>query len=152
MPVIHRTANVAYSATEIYQLVDQVSQYAEFIPWCTRSHELSRTATEVHATLELSGGGFHKSFTTCNILHPFERIEINLVNGPFKHLEGFWRFVSLPDDRCLITLDLEFEFAHKLLGLAFGPVFQQAANMLVDAFTKRAQQIYGHRDESIATH
>lgn len=144
MPTIHRTASAPYSAKKMYALVDDVTRYPEFIPWCSKSQEISRTSSEVKASLELSHLGMHKSFTTCNYLHPYERMEITLVDGPFKHLEGFWHFTASSETSCIVTLDLEFEFSNKLLGLAFGPVFNQAANMLVDAFTKRAHEVYGN--------
>jgi ribosome-associated toxin RatA of RatAB toxin-antitoxin module len=89
----------------------------------------------------LAGGGFQKSFTTCNRLQKDKMIEIRLLDGPFRQLEGFWRF-DAEGEHCQITLDLEFEFSSKLLALAFGPVFNQVANSLMDAFCKRAQHVY----------
>jgi ribosome-associated toxin RatA of RatAB toxin-antitoxin module len=143
MPIVQRSAQVPYSATEMFQLVDAIEDYPKFLPWCKASSIISRTEDEVRATLILSGGGFQKSFSTCNRLQHDKMIEIKLLDGPFKHLEGYWRFQPTETTGCEISLDLEFEFSGKLLSLAFAPVFNQVANSLVDAFIKRAQVVYG---------
>lgn len=142
MPIINHSLAVPHSVSEMYQLVNCVEDYAKFLPWCKESSVLTRTEDEVRATLVLTGGGFQKSFTTCNRLQKDKMIEIRLLNGPFHQLEGFWRFDSL-DKGCRVTLDLEFEFSSKLIALAFGPVFNQVANTLVEAFRKRADEVYG---------
>ena len=145
MAIVEKSIEVPYSATKMYALVDSIEDYPEFVPACSKSEIISRTEHEVRATLHFSGGGFQKSFSTCNRLQPSKMIEIRLLNGPFKQLEGFWRFEALPDDGCKVTLDLEFEFSSKLLALAFGPIFHQVVNTLVDAFDKRARDVYGDR-------
>jgi ribosome-associated toxin RatA of RatAB toxin-antitoxin module len=88
-------------------------------------------------------GGIHKSFTTCNRLQPNKMIEIRLLEGPFLRLEGFWHFQALRSDASKVSLNLEFEFANSLMSLAIGPVFQQITNSLVDAFCRRATELYG---------
>lgn len=143
MAVIQRSSQVPYSAAQMYQLVDAIENYPEFLPWCKDSKIISRNEDEVLATLTLAGGGFQKSFSTCNRLQHDKMIEIRLLEGPFKHLEGFWRFQPEASNGCTITLDLEFEFAGKLISMAFAPIFNQVANTLVDAFTKRAIALYG---------
>lgn len=145
MPIIHHSLAVPHKTSEMFSLVDRVEDYALFLPWCKESQVHSRDEDEVHATLVLAGGGFQKSFSTCNRRQQDKMIEIRLVNGPFHHLEGFWRFDSLLNEGCQITLDLEFEFSNKLLGLAFGPMFSQVANSLVEAFSKRAEEVYGNK-------
>lgn len=142
MPIVQRSAQVPFSTTEMFQLVDAIEDYPKFLPWCKSSNILSRNEDEVRATLILSGGGFQKSFSTCNRLQHGKMIEIRLLDGPFKHLEGYWHFRHIENNGCEISLDLEFEFSGKLLSLAFAPVFNQVANSLVDAFIKRAQVIY----------
>lgn len=143
MPIINHSLAVPHSVSEMYELVNQVEDYSKFLPWCKESTVLSRSEDEVHATLVLASGAFQKSFTTCNRLQKDKMIEIRLVNGPFHQLEGFWRFEELENKQCRISLDLEFEFSSKLLALAFGPVFNQVANTLIDAFSKRAMEVYG---------
>ncbi len=143
MAIVSRSAIVPYTSAQMYQLVDNIERYPEFLPWCRSSEVLQRDDDEVRATLELARGGIQKSFTTLNRLQKNKMIEIRLVDGPFRHLEGFWRFEPLQDKACKVLLDMEFEFANKLLSIAIGPVFHQIANSLVDAFCERAQQVYG---------
>jgi len=143
MAIINRSALVRYSARQMYALVDDIDAYAEFLPWCKSSTVLSRDEDEVRATLELSRAGIHKTFSTCNRLQPGKMIEMRLLEGPFKHLEGFWRFERLGDEACKVSLDLEFEFSNKILEVTLGPVFNQIANSLVDAFCERAVVSYG---------
>lgn len=145
MASISRNALVAYSASEMYSLVDDIPAYAQFLPWCKQSEEISRDADEVVGRLDLAHSGLQKSFTTRNRMQPGKMIEMRLVEGPFKHLQGFWRFESLGEQACKVSLDMEFEFSNRLVGMAMGPVFSQAANTLVDAFCKRAEVVYGKR-------
>ena len=145
MTTISRNALVAYSATEMYQLVDDIPAYPQFLPWCKASEEMSRDDDEVTARLDLSHSGLQKSFTTKNRLQIDKMIEMRLVEGPFKHLQGFWRFEALGEKACKVSLDMEFEFSNRLVGMAMGPVFSQAANTLVDAFCKRAEDVHGKR-------
>lgn len=146
MPIIHQVLVVPYGVADMYKLVNEVEGYPEFLPWCKTSEILHRDEDEIHARLMLAGGGFQKSFTTCNRLQADKMIEIRLLDGPFRQLEGFWKFDAQANNGCQVTLDLEFEFANKLLAMAFGPVFNQVASTLVDAFSKRADQIYGSHD------
>lgn len=141
MPTINRSALVPYTSEQMYQLVDDINSYAEFLPWCTESTELDRSDDEVTATIKLAKGSLNKSFTTRNLLQKGKMIEMRLVNGPFKHLQGFWRFDRLNDSACKVSLDLDYEFSSKLVALAIGPVFNQVANTLVDAFVNRAKEI-----------
>ncbi|MEW6354554.1 MAG: type II toxin-antitoxin system RatA family toxin [Pseudomonadota bacterium] len=145
MTTISKSALVPYAAGDMYALVDDIESYPRFLPWCTAARVLSRDEDEVRAVLELTRGGLHKAFTTCNRLQKNKMIELRLVEGPFRHLEGFWRFTPLSDASCKVSLDLDFEFSNKLAGLVFGPVFNQVANTLVDAFCKRAADVYGKR-------
>lgn len=143
MTIIQRSSIVPHTVAEMYTLVNAIEDYPKFIPWCTKTEVHSADEDEIRATLHFEGGGFRKSFTTCNRLQKNKMVEIRLINGPFKHLEGFWRFDPHGDNQCLVRLDLEFELTNKIMGIAFGTVFNQVANSLVEAFSKRAQEVYG---------
>jgi ribosome-associated toxin RatA of RatAB toxin-antitoxin module len=141
MPVIKREAVVPHSAAQMFELVNRIEDYPHFVPWCKSVDILSRTDEEVRASLNFAQGALHKAFTTCNRLQENKMIEIRLLDGPFHNLEGFWRFETL-ESGCRVNLDLEFEFSNKLIGMMFGPVFNTAANTLVDVFCQRAKQVY----------
>jgi ribosome-associated toxin RatA of RatAB toxin-antitoxin module len=145
MSVIHRSALVPYHPAEMFALVDGIEDYPAFLPWCRKARVLSRSGDEVRAELEMARGGFEKSFTTRNRLQQNKMIEIRLVEGPFRHLDGYWRFEAIGDSACKVSLDLDFEFSNRLVGLAMGPLFTQIANTLVDSFCKRAADVYGKR-------
>ena len=143
MTHINKSALVPYSAEQMYNLVDNIPAYAEFLPWCQSAEETFRNESEVEGCLFISHSGLNKSFTTRNALNKPESITMNLVEGPFKHLKGTWSFLALGDEGCKVSLDMDFEFSSKLLGMTFGKVFSHMANSLVDAFVQRAHQCYG---------
>lgn len=146
MPVISKNALVFYTVSEMFQLVDDIEHYAEFLPWCRSTKVISRNDEEVKASIEIAKGSLNKSFTTLNRIQKDKMIEMRLLEGPFKHLEGFWRFDPLKGNKASkISLDLSFEFESKLIALAVGPVFNQIGNSMVDAFCKRAVEVYGER-------
>jgi len=143
MTTVNRSALVPYTAQQMYALVDDIARYPEFLPWCSKSQEISRNTEEVQATLTLHWKGLSKAFTTRNLLQPYKMMEIRLVNGPFKHLEGFWQFAALGDQGCKVELSLEFEFTNPLISLAFSKMFEQISLELVGAFCTRAADVYG---------
>lgn len=145
MTTITKTALVPYPVADMYALVSDVESYPEFLPWCRSTRVLSREHDEVRAMLELAVGAVHKSFTTVNRLQKNKMIEVRLLEGPFRHLEGYWCFDALGDKGCKIRLDMDFEFSGRLISAALGPIFSQIMNTLVDSFCKRAQQVYGKR-------
>lgn len=146
MSHIKRSALVHYSPAEMYALVNDVASYASFLPWCKSSEVLSESDVEMIARVEIARRPLNKTFTTKNTLHKNRKIEISLVDGPFKSLYGSWSFLSLKQPQtCKIELDLVFEFDSGLVSIAARPVFTQIANSLVDAFAKRAVEVYGER-------
>lgn len=140
---INKSALVPYSPEQMYALVDDITTYSDFLPWCRSAEEHHRTDTEVEASLEIAHSGLHKHFTTRNRLEPHRSIEMSLVKGPFKTLTGIWRFEALGDAGCKVSLDMEFEFSSKLLGMTFGPMFSKIASTLMDSFIERAKVVYG---------
>ena len=142
MPVVHKSALVHHSTRQMFELINDVETYPEFLPWCRSTRLLSRQDTELCGELEVARIGISQRFSTCNRLYPFERIDISLKEGPFKNLYGSWRFTELREDACKVELELVFEFSGHLINTAFGRVFSQIANSLVDAFCKRADEVY----------
>ncbi|MDA0912080.1 MAG: type II toxin-antitoxin system RatA family toxin [Proteobacteria bacterium] len=143
MTTIHRTALVEYSAKEMYDLVNDIDKYPQFLPMCQAVEVHMHTETEAEATLKIAKGGVKIDFGTHNDMIPGKEIKIRLIKGPFKRLLGVWHFIPLNDKACKITLDLEFEFSSKVMALALGVVFNTLANTMLDAFCKRAKTVYG---------
>ncbi|MEJ2629992.1 MAG: type II toxin-antitoxin system RatA family toxin [Acidihalobacter sp.] len=145
MTTLSRSALVPYAPYEMYALVNEIERYPEFLPWCKSTQIHERSEDEVRATIDMAKGSMRKSFTTRNNMQNDKMIEISLVDGPFSHLHGFWRFDLLGEKACKVSLDIEFDFSNRLLGLAVGPMFGQIVASLVDAFVKRARDVYGPR-------
>ncbi|ACT08119.1 cyclase/dehydrase [Dickeya chrysanthemi Ech1591] len=142
MPKISRSALVPFSAEQMYKLVNDVSSYPAFLPGCTGSRVLSSSENEMTAAVDVSKAGISKTFTTRNTLIDNQCILMQLVDGPFRQLRGDWRFTPLSDDACKVELNLDFEFKNALIELAFGKIFKELANNMVQAFTQRAKEVY----------
>jgi ribosome-associated toxin RatA of RatAB toxin-antitoxin module len=145
MTTITRSSLVLFSADQMFDLVNDVEAYPTFLPWCRSSQVISKSKDEILATLDLAKGGVHHVFTTRNKLIHSESIDIELVDGPFQHLEGRWQFIMIGDNQgCRVQLDMDFEFSNRIISMALGPIFTQISGSLVEAFCKRAQDIYGN--------
>lgn len=143
MTTIQRSAIVPYSVRQMFELVNAIEDYPRFLEWCHSSTIINRSDTVVEASLDIAWTGIHKSFTTRNILHHYDRIQLILVDGPLHKLEGEWTFKTLNHDACKVSLDLELEFKGSMIDRLFQPIFNHIANSLVEAFCKRAHEIYG---------
>ena len=130
-----------------------MESYPRFLPWCEKAEVLSRDAAGLTARLHLSFSGIRQSFTTRNLQVADESVHLELVDGPFSMLDGFWRFIAVPlpggdaatGAACKIEFGLRYGFANGLLEAAISPVFDRIANTLVDSFVRRAEQVYGRR-------
>ena len=145
MPQIERSALVFYSAQQMFDLVNAVPDYPQFLPGCSSARIVSQSEQEMVASLTVSKAGISHSFTTRNTLYANQRIAMQLVDGPFKQLQGGWEFAPLSENACKVILKLEFEFSSKLVQFAFGKIFAELAASMVQAFTQRAKQVYGEQ-------
>lgn len=141
MPRVSRSALLPYPAAKLFELVNDVERYPEFLPWCAAAEVVSTQPGEMVAALVIRRGGLSERFTTRNAISFPDRIEMNLVDGPFERLSGAWQFTGLGEG-CKVELDLEFEYARGFLHRAIGSVFGKAASSLVDAFCQRARALY----------
>lgn len=144
MQVIKRFALVMYTPLQMFSLVNHISDYPRFLPWCKKTDIIYESDKEIEATIHIAFKGIEKKFTTRNYLFPNNRMEIKLIEGPFKSLMGEWRFIPLGDHGCKVELLLSFEFTGNFMDKMFQPIFNYIANSLVDAFCKRALEVYGH--------
>lgn len=143
MPEVTRSALLPYSAVQVYELVADVERYPEFLPWCTEAKVLVREGENVTAQLALARGKVSARFTTRNRLVPGEFLEMRLLEGPFRALEGRWDFRPIGDAGSRVELRMAFVTQGSLAGLLLGPVFEGICNQMVDAFAQRARRIYG---------
>lgn len=141
MAKVNKSALVPYSAQTMYDLVNDVASYPDFIPGCVATHIDSADETHMRATLDIAKAGIKQTFATYNTLNAPYSIAMELADGPFKSLSGGWVFTELDEYACKIELSLEFEFTSKLVELAFGKIFHSLANSMVDAFIHRAKQM-----------
>lgn len=141
MTQINRSALLPYSAEAVFELVNDIEQYPQFMDGCVGAEVLGSDEGVVVARLDLSGAGISHSFTTRNRLQAPESIDMELVDGPFEHFYGRWQFKALSDSACKVSLEMEFSFASKLLGAAAAKLFDVVSNNLVDALCKRAEQV-----------
>jgi ribosome-associated toxin RatA of RatAB toxin-antitoxin module len=142
MKRIARSAIVERSAGQLFALVDDVESYPSFLPWCRAARVHERGPASVRATLTVGVAGLTQSFTTLNENRPPESIEMRLVEGPFSRFAGEWRFHALAPRGCRIEFSLEYEFSSRALAAALEPLFDKIADSMVDAFARRAAQVY----------
>ena len=143
MPTVKRSALVPFSAEKMFDLVNDVASYPQFLPGCADSRILEVSTTQMRASLQISKAGVQQWFTTENHLARGQHILMTLVDGPFSQLVGGWTFKGLTEDACKIELDLTFEFSSKLVEVAFGKAFSMIANNMVKVFSERAKEVYG---------
>ena len=130
-----------YSAQTMYEVVNNVADYPEFLPWCGGVKILSQSETSMQASILMKKAGVNHWFTTKNRLVKNKKIEMNLLDGPFKRLEGSWEFIEFDERSSKIILNLEFEFTYGLGKTLIAPVFSQIANTMVDSFCARAHEV-----------
>ena len=141
MREVKRVALVAESPAKMYALINDIERYPEFVPWCSAARVDSRSDTEMVATLTIKRGPLRAEFTTRNLLEPDRRVLMQFVSGPFRVLEGLWTLTPLGELGCRAELEMRFEFANRVAGVLFEPLFEDTAGSLVDAFVKRARDL-----------
>ncbi len=143
MALVHKSVLLHYSAEQMFALVDRVEDYPAFLPWCGGVEVQQRAADKLVAAIQINYHGVKQSFTTENSNTPPTRMQMRLVEGPFRHLDGTWQFTALRADACKIEFELHYEFSSKILEKLIGPVFSKIADSFVDSFCKRAEVVYG---------
>jgi ribosome-associated toxin RatA of RatAB toxin-antitoxin module len=143
LSVVEKSVLVGYSAQQMFDLVDAVEAYPQFLPWCDAVDVLERDADTTRATIHINYHGLTQKFTTENTKEPPVKITVRLIEGPFRILDGEWRFTPLAEHACRIDFRLHYEFSSRILEMLVGPVFSYIADTLVDAFVKRADKLYG---------
>ena len=146
MKTVKKSVLIWYSPQEMYVLVTDVEHYPKFLPWCDRARIVTSDAHGMTAEIGISFSGIRQTFTTRNEHVPGRQVAMTLVNGPFSRLDGEWNFLPIGDGTqraCKVELTLNYGFENATLGKLIGPVFDKIAGSMVDAFVKRAAQVYG---------
>jgi ribosome-associated toxin RatA of RatAB toxin-antitoxin module len=146
MKNVHKSVLIWYSAEEMFALVTDVAKYPEFLPWCDRASVLAREPDGMKAEIGISFAGIRQTFTTRNHHVAGREVRMKLVDGPFSNLDGCWKFQALGTTgqrACKVALEMHYGFKSTALAAVVGPVFDKIAGSLVDAFVKRAEQVYG---------
>jgi len=143
MALVEKSVLVHFTPDQMFRLVDRVEDYPAFLPWCGGSSVADRTAAKLRATVIIDYYRVRQSFTTENTRREPESIDVKLIDGPFRTLDGSWQFKALGQQACKIEFRLHYEFASRILEKLLSPVFNHIANTFVDAFVKRAEQVYG---------
>jgi ribosome-associated toxin RatA of RatAB toxin-antitoxin module len=146
MKTVHKSVLIWFSAQEMFALVTDIERYPQFLPWCDQASVLDHHEHGMTARVGISIGGIRQSFTTRNAHTPGQQVQMQLVEGPFSKLDGQWNFSPLGQDEraCKVEFTLRYDFDSATLAALVGPVFDKIAGSLVDAFVKRANQVYGH--------
>lgn len=139
---IDKSVLIEHSAEQMYALVDAVEDYPQFLPWCGGAQVKWRDEQTTVATIHIDYHHVKQSFTTENSKQRPVSIDMKLVEGPFKHLDGRFRFTELAPDACKVEFQIEYQFSNKLLELVIGPVFSHIADTFVEAFIVRADKVY----------
>lgn len=146
MKTVHKSVLIWYSPEEMFALVTGVDQYPEFLPWCSHATVLERTESGMTAEIGMALSGIRQTFVTRNTHDPGRRVQMQLIKGPFSRLEGDWHFHPVGDGSqraCRVELMLHYGFSSATLAALVGSVFDRIAGSMVDAFVKRAEQVYG---------
>ena len=142
MKHIARSAIVEHAAAKMYALVDDIEAYPRFLPWCLEA-KVEDTGARKRATLTAGMAGIRQAFTTENENQPDRAIDMRLLEGPFRHFSAAWRFTPLGSRACQIEYSMRYQFASRTLARLLEPLFDQIADTMVDAFTRRADEIHG---------
>ncbi|HEX6322031.1 MAG TPA: type II toxin-antitoxin system RatA family toxin [Burkholderiales bacterium] len=142
MKRITRSAIVEHRAEEMYALVDDIESYPRFLPWCQAARVERHADGSAAATLTIGMRGLRTSFTTHNENRVGEAIDLRLVQGPFRSFAAAWRFKPLSEEACRIEFSLEYELSGPLARV-LAPLFDRIADTMVDAFMRRAAEVYG---------
>jgi ribosome-associated toxin RatA of RatAB toxin-antitoxin module len=140
---IKKSVLVPYSAERMFNLVARVRDYPAFMPWCSAARETTEADGSVRAAIDIDFHGVKSGFTTHNQHAPYSKISLRLTDGPFRALDGEWRFHALDKEACKVEFELHYEFAAGVLGRVIAPVFDMIANSFIEAFARRAESLYG---------
>lgn len=149
MPKIKKTLLVPFSAQQMYDLINDIEAYPEYLPWCKKAKIHTQAETQLEATLYIGKGLVKQTISTFNTMIPNIQIKMQYKAGPFKHCDGAWNFIATQDNmQCQVEFDINYEFSNAFTAMTIEPLFNPITTTLIDSFYKRAQEIYGTDNKS----
>ena len=146
MPTVRKSAIVPCSCESMFELVEDIESYPDFLPWCSGTEVFERGPGITRARLDVSYHGLRTHVSTLNRKHAPERIELVFEDGPFERFGGEWRFSPLGEEGCKIELVLDYELASGALAQLLGPLFGDISDSRVESFVQRAEVVAGSRE------
>lgn len=143
MTEIHKSALVLHTADQMFDLINSVRHYPDFVPWCSKADVLYESDEEIEATLHVAKAGLYYQFTTRNRKKRPTYMDMMLVEGPFSNFSAAWHITPLSDDACKVEFTMKYDFAGRLANIAVNKLFSGVASTMVDVFVERANSIYG---------
>lgn len=141
MTTVLKSVLVPYSASTMFALVDDVERYPEFLPWCPSTQVIERTDEITRARIDIGYHGVKSQISTVNRKLGPERMDLELVEGPFDHFRGQWRFAPLGEAGCRVELSIEYALSASAFNVVLKPVLSNVLETLVDRFVERAQAL-----------
>tara|TARA_B100002051_G_C16175938_1_gene364991 strand:- start:78 stop:518 length:441 start_codon:yes stop_codon:yes gene_type:complete len=146
LPKLSKTKKLSYTKNELCDLVLDINSYSEFLPWCLASRINTKENNIILADLVIGFKMFREKFTSEVIFTYPEEINVKYVDGPFRYMNNYWKFISMDDSReTEVFFDIDFEFKSLVLEKLIGTVFNRAADKMIDAFELRAKEVYGKK-------
>ena len=140
---IRRSALVTFSPEQMFDLVIDVERYPQFLPWVAGAQLHEKSERELLASIEMQRSGVRERFSTRNAFERPSFMTMQMVQGPFRLLEGRWSFAPIGTAGTRVELEMRFEFANPVISMLFGKAFEHSCNTLIDAFIARASETYG---------
>ena len=148
MPGIHEIRHLGYSAEQMFDLVADVSRYAEFLPWVIATRVKSDSETEMVADMLIGFSALREKFTSRVTKQRPDLLQVHYIDGPLKDLKNDWAFRAIDAHSCEVEFTVQFTFRNALFETLAGQYFDKAFRKLVAAFEQRAAQLYGSNSSS----
>ena len=143
MPTHAEQRHLPYTKKQLFELVAQVDRYPEFLPWCTAARITKREGDSFYADLVVQFKVFKERFSSKVTPHPYDQVDVEYIQGPFRYLNNHWHFIEAEDGGTIIDFYVDFEFKSRILQKMIGLLFNEAVSRMVGAFETRARQLYG---------
>ncbi len=148
MPHHHERRSLPHSAAQMYDLVADVKNYAEFLPWVSAIRVRKDEETEMLADMIVGFKSLRETFSSRVLKTPKTRIVVDYLDGPMKHLHNEWKFEDLPGGGSTVDFTVDFSFRNIVFETLAGQFFDSALRKMTGAFTERADQLYGSSNSS----